>query len=112
MSGVQAAPQLAENIVRFARALRAAGLKLGPRAAVDAVAAVEAVGVGNRADFYWTLHAILVNRHEDDPVFANWDQDETAVVDRYDPAAHPQGIGRQDPDPVHGLRPVGLRGRQ
>jgi hypothetical protein len=69
MSGVQAAPQLAENIVRFARALRAAGLKLGPQAAVDAVAAVEAIGVGNRADFYWTLHAILVNRHEDDPVF-------------------------------------------
>jgi uncharacterized protein len=62
-------PRLAENIVRFARALRAAGLKLGPRAALDAVAAVEAVGVGNRADFYWTLHAILVNRHEDDPVF-------------------------------------------
>jgi uncharacterized protein len=65
----EVAPQLAENIVRFARALRAAGLKLGPRAAIDAVAAVEAIGVGNRADFYWTLHAILVNRHEDDPVF-------------------------------------------
>jgi uncharacterized protein len=69
MSEPQAAPRLAENIVRFARALRAAGLKLGPRAAIDAVAAVEAIGVGNRADFYWTLHAILVNRHEDDPVF-------------------------------------------
>ena len=69
MSEVRAKPLLAENIVRFARALRAAGLKLGPRAAIDAVAAVEAIGVGNRADFYWTLHAILVNRHEDDPVF-------------------------------------------
>ena len=69
MSEVRVEPWLAENIVRFARALRAAGLKLGPRAAIDAAAAVEAIGVGNRADFYWTLHAILVNRHEDDPVF-------------------------------------------
>jgi uncharacterized protein with von Willebrand factor type A (vWA) domain len=62
-------PRLAENIVRFARTLRAAGLKLGPGAAVDAVAAVEAAGVANRKDFYWTLHAVLVKRHEDDPVF-------------------------------------------
>src|ERR1700730_17854300 len=69
MSEVRVEPRLAENIVRFARARRGAGLKLGPRAAIDAVAAVEAIGVGNRADFYWTLHAILVNRHEDDPVF-------------------------------------------
>jgi uncharacterized protein with von Willebrand factor type A (vWA) domain len=69
MSETRAEPRLAENIVRFARALRAAGLKLGPRAAIDAVEAVEAIGVGNRADFYWTLHAVLVKRHEDDPVF-------------------------------------------
>jgi uncharacterized protein with von Willebrand factor type A (vWA) domain len=61
--------RLAENIVAFARALRAAGLKLGPGAAVDAVEAVETAGFGRREDFYWTLHAVLVKRHEDDPVF-------------------------------------------
>jgi uncharacterized protein with von Willebrand factor type A (vWA) domain len=60
---------LAEQIVRFARALRATGMKVGPGAAVDAVAAAETAGVGRREDFYWTLHAILVKRHEDDPVF-------------------------------------------
>ena len=30
------------------------------------------------------------------------------VVDRHHAVADPQGGGRQDPDPVHGLRPVGL----
>jgi uncharacterized protein with von Willebrand factor type A (vWA) domain len=67
--GARSAPRLAENILRFARTLRAAGLKLGPGAAVDAVSAVEAIGVGSREDFYWTLHAILVKRREDDPIF-------------------------------------------
>lgn len=62
--------RLAEQVVRFARALRASGIRLGPGAALDAVAAVEAAGATRRDDFYWTLHATLVKRHEDDPVFA------------------------------------------
>lgn len=61
--------RLAEQIVRFARVLRAAGVKVGPGAALDAVHAAEAVGAARRQDFYWTLHATLVKRHEDDPVF-------------------------------------------
>ncbi len=35
-----------------------------------------------------------------------------SVVDRHHAAAHPEGVGRQDSDPVDGLRPVGLGGRQ
>jgi uncharacterized protein len=66
---MSAAPAVAENIIAFARALRAAGLKLGPGSAVDAVEAVETAGFSTRDDFYWTLHAVLVKRHEDDPVF-------------------------------------------
>ncbi|HLL28195.1 MAG TPA: VWA domain-containing protein [Xanthobacteraceae bacterium] len=66
---MSAAPAVAENIIAFARALRAAGLKLGPGSAVDAVEAVETAGFSSREDFYWTLHAVLVKRHEDDPVF-------------------------------------------
>src|SRR5437763_15166908 len=61
--------RLAENIVHFARALRRAGLPVGPGAVLDALAAVEAAGVGMRADFYWTLHAVLVKRHEHSPIF-------------------------------------------
>ena len=32
-----------------------------------------------------------------------------SVVDRHHAVADPQGLGRQDPDPVDGLRPLGLR---
>jgi uncharacterized protein len=60
------APQgrLAQNIVYFARALRAAGLPVGPGSVLDALEAVNAAGVGTREDFYWTLHAVFVKRHE------------------------------------------------
>src|SRR5215469_8707937 len=64
-----AAGRLAENIVHFARALRAAGLPVGPGAVLDALAAVEAAGVGERQDFYWTLHAVFVKRHEHSILF-------------------------------------------
>src|SRR5690349_21989302 len=61
--------RLAENILYFARALRAAGIPVGPGAALDALAAVEAAGVGTREDFYWTLHAVFVKRHEHSILF-------------------------------------------
>src|SRR5215472_4951728 len=61
--------RLAENIVYFARALRAAGLPVGPRSVLDALEAVTAAGVGARDDFYWTLHAVFVKRHEHSLVF-------------------------------------------
>ncbi len=62
----EAAPQgrLATNIVYFARAIRAAGIPVGPGAVLDALHAVNAAGVGTREDFYWTLHAVFVKRHE------------------------------------------------
>ncbi|HEY5646145.1 MAG TPA: VWA domain-containing protein [Pseudomonadales bacterium] len=53
---------LLANILHFARALRAAGLPIGPGTVVDAVNAVRAVGIADRDDFYWTLHAVFVNR--------------------------------------------------
>src|SRR5712675_804586 len=61
--------RLAENIVHFARALRAAGWPVGPGAVLDALEAVEAAGVGTKDDFYWTLHAVLVKRHEHSVIF-------------------------------------------
>jgi len=61
--------RLAENIVYFGRALRAAGIPVGPGAVLDALAAVKAAGVGTREDFYWTLHAVFVNRHEHSELF-------------------------------------------
>ncbi|CAO3374679.1 vWA domain-containing protein [Azospirillum argentinense] len=60
---------LAINLMHFARALRAAGLPVGPGKLLQAVEAVEAVGIGNRADFYWALHAVFVNRRDQREVF-------------------------------------------
>src|SRR5215470_14006142 len=61
--------RLADNIVYFARALRKAGMRVGPAAVKDAIEAVLVAGIGTRDDFYWTLHAVLVTRHEDHQVF-------------------------------------------
>jgi uncharacterized protein with von Willebrand factor type A (vWA) domain len=58
------AGKLAHNIAHFARALRKAGLPLGPGQVLDAVRAVALVGFTARMDFYWTLHACLVRRPE------------------------------------------------
>jgi uncharacterized protein with von Willebrand factor type A (vWA) domain len=61
--------RLADNIVFFARTLRKAGMRVGPAAVTEAIEAVNAIGIGSREEFYWTLHAVLVNRHEDHAVF-------------------------------------------
>ena len=60
---------LADNILYFARALRAAGLPVGPGAVLDAIEALKTAGVGTREDFYWTLHAVFVKRHEHSVLF-------------------------------------------
>ncbi|MXQ13176.1 VWA domain-containing protein [Microvirga makkahensis] len=61
--------RLADNIAYFARALRHAGLPVGPGAVLDAIAAVEAARIGTREDFYWTLHSVFVKRHEHSILF-------------------------------------------
>jgi uncharacterized protein with von Willebrand factor type A (vWA) domain len=60
---------LPDNIAYFARALRKAGLPVGPGTVLDALAAIEAAGIGGRDDFYWTLHSVFVTRHEHSPLF-------------------------------------------
>jgi uncharacterized protein with von Willebrand factor type A (vWA) domain len=60
---------LLANIMHFARILRATGLPIGPGRVIEAVRAVEAVGLTNKIDFYWTLHAVFVNRHDQREMF-------------------------------------------
>jgi uncharacterized protein len=62
--------KLAHNITHFARALRKAGLPIGPGRVIDTVRAVEVSGFTERADFYHTLQACLVSRPEHRRVFA------------------------------------------
>ncbi len=61
--------RLADNIMHFARVLRAAGLPVGPGKVLDGVHAVIAAGVGNREDFYWTLFAVFVDRQDHREMF-------------------------------------------
>lgn len=61
--------RLVDNIMYFARTLRAAGLPIGPGKVIAAVEALQAAGISNRADFYWTLHAVFVQRREQREIF-------------------------------------------
>src|SRR5260370_17039691 len=61
---------IADNVVGFARALRAAGIPVGPGAVIDALNALQVIEIGSRADVYATLEAIFVKRHEHMLIFA------------------------------------------
>jgi uncharacterized protein len=65
--------RLAENVMHFARLLRAAGLRIGPDRVVDCVKALEMAGESEfplrREDWYWTMSAVLLSRNEQRPIF-------------------------------------------
>ena len=60
---------LADNLLYFARALRAAGLPVGPGALLDAIEAAASTPMTTRADFHALLHAVFVKKHEHTVVF-------------------------------------------
>jgi hypothetical protein len=62
---------MADNVVGFARALRAAGMPVGPGAVIDALQALQLIEIGNRAELFATLQAIFVKRHEHMLIFAH-----------------------------------------
>lgn len=68
-AGAEGGGKLIENIMHFGRTLRAAGLPVGPGKVLDAVEAVRVAGIANRRDFYWTLHAVFVNRRDQREIF-------------------------------------------
>lgn len=94
--------RLAENILYFARALRAAGIPVGPGAVMDALEALNAAGIGTKDDFYWTLHAVFVKRHEHSVLF---DQAfriffrKRAYLEQMMAMMMPQAIAASDPVP-------------
>ena len=61
--------RLVANIMHFGRILRAAGLPVGTGKILDGVNAICEIGVGNRTDFYWALHAVFVNRRDQHEMF-------------------------------------------
>jgi uncharacterized protein with von Willebrand factor type A (vWA) domain len=61
--------QLAENVVHFGRLLRSVGLPVGPDRVVNALTVLNLVGVKRRDDVQEALASVLVDRHENRPVF-------------------------------------------
>jgi hypothetical protein len=61
--------RIADNILQFARLLRAAGLPVGPEKTLRATEAVLAVGLESPKTLYWTLHAVFVNRRQEREIF-------------------------------------------
>lgn len=61
--------RLADNLVQFGRLLRRAGLPVGPATVIEAIRAVETVGLSSREDVYWTLHSVFVTKRDQSVVF-------------------------------------------
>lgn len=61
--------RIAENIMYFARLLRSAGLSIGPGKVLDAIKAVELVGIVSQHDLYWALFSQFVNRYDQRELF-------------------------------------------
>jgi hypothetical protein len=76
---------------------------------MDALTAVRVAGVGTREDFYWTLHAVFVNRHEHSVLF---DQAfriffrRRGYLDKLMAALLPQAPPRQEEQPKAGARRI------
>lgn len=69
LSEIAAGGRFAANVAQFARALRAAGLPIGPGRVLEALRAIEVTGIRSRDDLYWTLHAVFVNRRDQRELF-------------------------------------------
>ncbi|HYA65613.1 MAG TPA: hypothetical protein VEE84_02935, partial [Burkholderiaceae bacterium] len=63
------AGRIAQNVVHFARVLRAAGLPVGTDRIALALHAVPLVGIASRRDFHDALFACLIDRTEHRMVF-------------------------------------------
>jgi len=56
--------RLADNVVHFARVLRAAGVPVGTDRVLIALEALKVAGLASRADLHATLHCCLIDRAE------------------------------------------------
>ena len=72
---------LAANVLHFTRILREAGLPLGTRSALDALACVEVAGIETRQDLKAALRCVLVSRSEHLAVFyCDFDSSSTVCI--------------------------------
>jgi len=62
--------RMADNVIGFARALRVAGMPVGPGAVIDAMNALQLIDIGSRSEVFTALESIFVKRHEHAVIFA------------------------------------------
>ena len=86
------APVLLPNLLQFGRVLRDAGLEVHHGRLLDAVRAVEWIGLERREDVRATFRALLVHQHDDlarfDALFDAFFQSQPRVVQRDRDTAH------------------------
>ena len=97
MSAAPPHGRLAENVMHFARLLRAAGLAVGPAGVLDAVHALTVAGVERREDWYAALSCIFIKRREHRAIF-----DQAFYIFWRDPALLEKMMSLLLPQP-HGL---------
>jgi uncharacterized protein with von Willebrand factor type A (vWA) domain len=94
--------RLAENVMHFARLLRAAGMRIGSDRVIDCVRALEIAGEHEfplrREDWYWTMSAVLLSKEEQRPIFDQafrifWR--DPKLAERMMSLLLPQAFGRQ-----------------
>lgn len=61
--------KLADNVLHFGRVLRSAGIPIGSGRVLDAIKAIERVGLTDKTVFYWTLHSVFVHKSEHRELF-------------------------------------------
>ena len=61
--------RLAENVARFVRLVRAAGMPVGPGHTISAARALGVIDLAERRQFYWALHGTLVSAPEQRAIF-------------------------------------------
>ncbi len=103
--------RLAENILHFARVLRAAGLPVGPAKVIAALEAVQAVGIEQREDFRTALEAVFIERHEQQALFDQafelyWRN--PRLLERMMQLLLPKVHGRMPPSPAEAPLPARL----
>ncbi|MGD2139596.1 MAG: VWA domain-containing protein [Burkholderiales bacterium] len=102
---------LASNVVHFARALRRAGVPVGPDRVLDVLRALQMTGVMRRDDFYWTLAAVLLSRREQFEIFDQafdlfWRR--RSALERIVPDALPDSEKQQQPVSARVAEALGL----
>ena len=61
--------KLSDNVVYFARVLRSAGIPIGSGRILEAIEAINKIGLADKSIFYWALHSVFVHKNEHREIF-------------------------------------------